>query len=82
MEVVSKKVKDKGLCLLSNAGGKIAVLSVVPKSLTSKMSAKKWSDKVLEAIGGKGGGNDEKAQGQGTDAGKLDAGLGAAKGYP
>merc|ERR1711988_528775 len=82
MEVLSKKIKDKGLCLLSNAGGKVAVLTVVPKALTSKMSAKKWSEKVLKEIGGKGGGNDEKAQGQGADAAKLDAGLSAAKSYP
>jgi len=41
MEVLSKKVKDKGLCLLSNAGGKVAVLTMVPKALTSQMSAKK-----------------------------------------
>lgn len=82
MDVLSKKVKDKGLCLLSNAGGKVAVLAVVPKALTSRMSAKKWSDQVLQAIGGKGGGNDEKAQGQGADAAKLDAGLSAAKSYP
>merc|ERR1712216_1028532 len=66
MEVLAKACTDKGLFLLSSAGGKIAVLAVVPKSL-SDLSAKAWTDKVLQAIGGKGGGKVDRAQGQASD---------------
>jgi alanyl-tRNA synthetase len=76
---ISKKVTNKALLLLSNAGGKLAVLSVVPKDLQGKLSAKDWAGKVLEAIGGKGGGTDARAQGQVTDASLLDKALAAAK---
>lgn len=81
MEVVAKAVTDKGVFLLSSAGGKIAVLAVVPKSL-SDLSAKAWTDKVLQAIGGKGGGKVDRAQGQAADVSKVDAALKAAKSYP
>ena len=43
---------------MSNAGGKLAILAVVPKELQGKIKAKAWSDKVLEACGGKGGGKE------------------------
>jgi len=67
--------------LLSNSGGKLAVLASVPKSLEGTISAKAWTDAVLAAIGGKGGGNDSKAQGQSLDASKLDEALVAAKSF-
>jgi len=81
MEVLSKKCTDKGLCLLATGGGRLAVVCVVPTSLQGEMSAKAWSDKILEAIGGKGGGKTDKAQGQCSDPSKLEDGLKAAKAY-
>jgi len=82
MDVFSKKCTNKAALLLSNAGGKIALVAVVPQELQGELNAKAWSDKVLAAIGGKGGGKVDKAQGQAADASKLDAALAAAKGYP
>jgi len=81
MENLSKACTDKGLFLLSSAGGKVAVLAVVPKSL-SDLSAKAWTDKVLQAIGGKGGGKADRAQGQAADTSKVDEALKIAKSYP
>ncbi|CAJ1331728.1 unnamed protein product [Effrenium voratum] len=81
MEAAIKQCPDKAIMLMSNMGGKLAILAVVPKALVGKLSAKAWSGKVLDAIGGKGGGKEDRAQGQG-DASKLDAALGAAKSYP
>jgi len=81
METLSKACTDKGLFLLSSAGGKICVLAVVPKSL-SDLSAKAWTDKVLQAIGGKGGGKADRAQGQASDVSKVDDALKLAKSYP
>mmetsp|Transcript_26940 Transcript_26940/g.78163 ORF Transcript_26940/g.78163 Transcript_26940/m.78163 type:complete len:1004 (-) Transcript_26940:131-3142(-) len=81
MEGVTKACPDKGIFLASNAGGKLAVLAVVPQDLLGKMSAKEWTGKALDGIGGKGGGQDAKAQGQCQDASKLDECLAAARSY-
>jgi len=75
----SKKCTTKAMFFISNAGGKLAVLAVVPKDLKGKVSAKAWTGAVLEAIGGKGGGNDDKAQGQVSDPAKFDEALAKAK---
>jgi len=80
-EVISKKCSNQAVCLLSNAGGKLAVLAVVPQSLQGKYSAKDWTGKVLDAIGGKGGGKDDKAQGTHPDPNLLDKALAEAKAY-
>jgi len=82
MEVAAKAAPAKALMLFSNNGGKLALLALVPKALQGKLSAKAWSDKVLAAIGGKGGGKDDRAQGQVADASKLDQAVGVAKSYP
>lgn len=81
MEAAIKQCPSKAIMLMSNMGGKLAILAVVPKALAGKLSAKIWSGKVLDAIGGKGGGKDDRAQGQG-DASKLDQALSTAKSYP
>mmetsp|Transcript_55150 Transcript_55150/g.179249 ORF Transcript_55150/g.179249 Transcript_55150/m.179249 type:complete len:1007 (-) Transcript_55150:148-3168(-) len=81
MEVAVKECPDKALMFLSNAGGKLAVLAVVPKALQGGLSAKAWSTKVLDAVGGKGGGKEDRAQGQTPDGSKLDEALAAAKSY-
>lgn len=79
MDVAAKQCTSKALMFMSNAGGKLAILAVVPKELQGKIKARAWSDKVLEACGGKGGGKDDKAQGQSTDPSKLDAAMAVAK---
>lgn len=82
MEAASKVCPDKGLLLLSNAGGKLAILAAVPSGLVGKLSAKAWSSKVLDAIGGKGGGKDDRAMGQSQDPSKVGAALEVARSYP
>jgi len=49
--------------------------------LSEKFSAKAWTDKVLGASGGKGGGNADKAQGQVADPKVLDKALAEAKAF-
>jgi len=80
-DVLTKKCTDKAVFLLSNAGGKLAILAIVPKALQGKISAKAWTDKVLDAIGGKGGGKDDRAQGQVTDPKLLDKALAEAQSF-
>lgn len=82
LEVVTKACPNKAIFLASNAGGKVAVLAAVPKALVGKLSAKAWTTKALDAVGGKGGGKDDRAQGQCADPSKFDAALAAAKSYP
>lgn len=81
MDVVAKKCDSKAILLLSNGGGKLALLAMVPKALQGQVSAKDWALAALDTFGGKGGGSDAKYQGQGTDASKLDVAVAAAKGF-
>ncbi|CAE8709147.1 unnamed protein product [Polarella glacialis] len=81
IELVAKAAPEKAILLLSNAGGKCAILALVPKA-ASGLSAKEWTGKVLDAIGGKGGGKDDRAMGQVQDPSKLDEALKIAKAYP
>ncbi|CAE8582464.1 unnamed protein product [Polarella glacialis] len=81
IELVAKAATEKAILLLSNAGGKCAILALVPKA-ASGLSAKEWTGKVLDAIGGKGGGKDDRAMGQVQDPSKLDEALKIAKAYP
>merc|ERR1712228_978031 len=77
MEVLTKQCQDKAVLLLSSAGGKLAVLSVVPKSLVGRCSAKAWTSKVLDAVGGK----DDTARGQSLDPSKLNEAVEVARSY-
>lgn len=82
MDVCSKKCTDKAICLLSNSGGKLAVLTLSPKPLQGEISAKAWFDKVAAAVGLKGGGKVDKAQGTCADASKIDDAVKAARSFP
>jgi len=50
---------------------KLAAKAVVPKDLTSKLSANDWLSEALKVCGGKGGGKPENAQGQAAEPEKL-----------
>jgi alanyl-tRNA synthetase len=79
LSVIVKKCSGKAIFLLSNSGGKLAVNAVVPSG--GKLSAKAWTDKVLGAIGGKGGGTDASAVGTASDPSLLDKALAEAKAF-
>jgi alanyl-tRNA synthetase len=81
MDALIKKCTDKAIFLLSNSGGKLALLAAVPASLQGGMSAKAWTDSVLAVIGGKGGGKEDRAQGQVADPTLLDKALAAANAF-
>jgi alanyl-tRNA synthetase len=55
--------------------GKVALVAAVTPDLTNKIHAGKIIGEVSGAIGGRGGGKPDMAQGGGSDAGKLDAAL-------
>ncbi len=65
-----------GIVVLGGVGdGKVALVAAVTADLTSRFSAGKIVGAVSSAVGGKGGGRPDLAQGGGTDVDKLDAAL-------
>src|SRR5438445_11404654 len=74
------KTKIKGpIFLVGAANGRVALLAVVPKELSSKFQANKLIQEIAPIVGGKGGGRPENAQGSGTDVGKIDMALAEAE---
>ena len=67
--------KSAVVVLASAADDNIAIVSAVTKDLTAKVHAGKLVSAVAQAIGGKGGGRPDMAEGGGKDAGSLDAAL-------
>jgi alanyl-tRNA synthetase len=66
------KTKFTGPIFLAGAAnGRVALIAVVPKQLTSKFQADKIIQEVAPIVGGKGGGRPENAQGGGTDPAKV-----------
>src|SRR5437899_5142246 len=75
LQAVADALKQKfdGPIILAGAkNGKVALVAIVPKQLTSKFQANKIIQQIAPIVGGKGGGRPESAQGGGTDAGKID----------
>eukprot|EP00928_Gymnodinium_smaydae_P003493 TRINITY_DN1124_c0_g1_i2.p1 TRINITY_DN1124_c0_g1~~TRINITY_DN1124_c0_g1_i2.p1 ORF type:complete len:1257 (+),score=326.05 TRINITY_DN1124_c0_g1_i2:64-3771(+) len=81
MMAAAAACESKALMFLSTAGGKISLLATVPKALQEKCSAKAWSGAVLDALGGKGGGKDDRAMGQAPDPAKLDTAMSIAQSF-
>lgn len=82
VDTFTKKCADKAVCLLSNSGGELAVVTASPKEIQGAISAKAWFDKIAGVVGAKGGGNAAKAQGRCAEASKLADALAAAKAFP
>jgi alanyl-tRNA synthetase len=74
------KSKVKGpIFLVGAANGRVALLAVVPKEVSSKIQANKLIQEIAPIVGGKGGGRPENAQGSGSDVGKIDRVLAEAE---
>ena len=74
------KTRIKGPIFLAGvANGRVALLAVVPKELSSKFQANKLIQEIAPIVGGKGGGRPENAQGSGTAVHKIDTALEEAK---
>jgi alanyl-tRNA synthetase len=69
---------DGPIFLTGARDNNVALVAVVPKSLTSKVQANKIIQTVAPIVGGKGGGRPENAQGGGTDPSKIDDALAEA----
>jgi alanyl-tRNA synthetase len=69
------KWKSAVVVLASAEEGGVSIVSAVTKDLTAKVHAGKLVGTVAQAVGGKGGGRPDMAEGGGKDAGALDAAL-------
>ncbi|HLV17130.1 MAG TPA: alanine--tRNA ligase [Pseudomonas sp.] len=61
--------------------GKVVLVAGVTQDLTGKLKAGELMKQAAAAVGGKGGGRPDMAQGGGTDAAQLDAALALVKGF-
>ena len=69
------KWKSAVVVLASGEEGNVSIVAAVTKDLTAKVQAGKLVGAVAQALGGKGGGRPDMAEGGGKDAGAVDAAL-------
>ena len=69
------KLKTAVVVLASAEDSQIAIVSAVTKDLAGKVHAGKLVGTVAQAVGGKGGGRPDMAEGGGKDTGALAAAL-------
>ena len=69
------KLKSAVVVLASTEDSNIAIVSAVTKDLVTKVHAGKLAGVVAQAVGGKGGGRPDMAEGGGKDASALAAAL-------
>ena len=74
------KWKSAVMVLASASDDGVAIVSAVTKDLTAKVHAGKLAGSVAQAVGGKGGGRPDMAEGGGKDVAALDAALNAVYG--
>jgi alanyl-tRNA synthetase len=63
------------VCVGSVTDGKVSVIAAVTKDLTERFQAGRIIQAVAQAVGGRGGGRPDLAQGGGTEPDKLDGAL-------
>lgn len=82
MDVIRKKHPEAAIFLAADAGGKVALMASVSKSLIAKgLKAGDWIKQVAPVVGGGGGGRPDSAQAGGKLPEKLPDALEAAKAF-
>ncbi len=76
-DTLRNKLQSAVIVLASIEDGAVAVVSAVTKDLTSKIQAGKLVSAVAQAVGGKGGGRPDMAEGGGKDTSALPRALAA-----
>ena len=69
------KWKSAVVVLASGEAGNVSIVAAVTKDLTSKVQAGKLVGVIAQAVGGKGGGRPDMAEGGGKDAAAIDGAL-------
>ncbi len=75
VDSLRNKWKSAVVVLASTDEGGVSIVSAVTKDLTAKVHAGKLVGVVAQAVGGKGGGRPDMAEGGGKDPAALDAAL-------
>ena len=73
------KWKSAAIILASTDDGGVSIVSAVTKDLTAKLHAGKLAGAIAQAVGGKGGGRPDMAEGGGKDPAGLQGALDAAR---
>jgi len=74
------KTRFEGPIFLAGAiDGRVELIALVPKEMTSKFQADKLIQQIAPIVGGKGGGRVESAQGGGTEPTKVGEALNRAR---
>ncbi len=84
MDAVRARRPDAAIMLLSadEAESKVSIAASVPEAhIASGLKAGDWVREAAQACGGKGGGKPDKAQGGGTEPGKIDDAIAAARAF-
>jgi len=81
LEYIEKKLPNCVVLFYTIEQSKINIFTNVPNNLTNKIKAGEWLSECCKILGGKGGGKDTQAQGQGADISKIDEMVSFAKSY-
>jgi alanyl-tRNA synthetase len=74
-DALRNKLGSAVIVIAAPGESRISIISAVSKDLTGKVQAGKLVGELAKAIGGKGGGKPDMAEGTGTDASALPAAL-------
>jgi alanyl-tRNA synthetase len=75
VDALRNQWKSAVVVLASVEGSTVSIVSAVTKDLISKVQAGKLAAALAQAVGGKGGGRPDMAEGGGKDAAALPAAL-------
>lgn len=81
MDTIKSKAQDAVIALASQNEGKVSLVVTVPKEMTKTVRAGDIMKEMAEAVGGKGGGRPDMAQGGGTDPSNITIALQLAKNH-
>jgi alanyl-tRNA synthetase len=81
VDTLRERLGSGVICLGGVVDGKVNLVVSVSKDLTKRFQAGKLVQEVAQAVGGKGGGRPDLAQGGGPEASKLPAALAAVPGW-
>ena len=81
MDTLRERLGPGVICLGSAVDGKVNLVASVSKDLSKRLQAGKLVQEMAQAVGGKGGGRPDLAQGGGPDASRLDAALAGVAGW-
>jgi alanyl-tRNA synthetase len=81
MDTLRERMGPGVICLGSAVDGKVNLVASVSKDLSKRLQAGKLIQQVAQAVGGKGGGRPDLAQGGGPDASRLDEALAGVAGW-